>query len=492
MSEAMARRWFTPARLLRISLWVTGLMWVLPFLVPGKLPPVPSFHAEMVAAVLGLVAMSALLAFVGRLELPRVALLPLGLAGLIVIQLLLGLLAYRQVGLLASLYLLWAVGLVILGGLFRRELGIERVASMLSWFLLAGALASALIGWAQHIDSDALERVMMPRAPLRVWANLGQSNHLADYLALGLIAVAYLYTTGRLRLRWVVPATLALTYILGLTGSRASGLYLAMLIALSAAFWTFDRSAANRRLLAYCSWALVALVVLPWLVDLAPTTAEPGDSVYERPFEERPRIWKAALLMFLDSPLLGIGFRQFGWHHFALNAQMPEPRMLGFTDHAHNLLLHVLAEFGHRCLENALPGAVGVALPLLGWGCGFTDLDNDGDLDVIVNNLNEVAGIYRNESSAPRVGVRLKGQAGNTQGIGAKIKILGGAVPMQSQEVICGGRYLSGDDPMRVFAAGSLTNQMRIEVAWRSGKRSVVAGVQANRIYEIEEAGARR
>jgi len=49
---------------------------------------------------------------------------------------------------------------------------------------------------------------------------------------------------------------------------------------------------------------------------------------------------------------------------------------------------------------------------------------------------------------------------------------------------------LSSDDPMRVFAAGSLTNEMRIDVRWRSGKRSVVNGVKANRLYEIEEAGA--
>ena len=61
---------------------------------------------------------------------------------------------------------------------------------------------------------------------------------------------------------------------------------------------------------------------------------------------------------------------------------------------------------------------------------------------------------------------------------------------VQSEEVICGGRYLSGDDPMRVFAAGTPTNQMRIEVRWRSGKRSVVNGVKANRIYEVDEARA--
>src|SRR5256885_16600480 len=62
---------------------------------------------------------------------------------------------------------------------------------------------------------------------------------------------------------------------------------------------------------------------------------------------------------------------------------------------------------------------------------------------------------------------------------------------MESQEVICGGRYLVSDGPMRVFGAGNLTNEMRIEVRWRSGKRSVVKGVRANRIYEVDEAGAK-
>jgi hypothetical protein len=107
-----------------------------------------------------------------------------------------------------------------------------------------------------------------------------------------------------------------------------------------------------------------------------------------------------------------------------------------------------------------------------------------------MNSLNDAVRIYRHESTAPRIAIRLQGLSPNTRGIGAKIIVRGGAVPLQSQEMMCGGRYLSADDNMRVFAAGSATNVMNIEVLWRNGKNSSLTNVTANRIYEINENGA--
>jgi hypothetical protein len=120
-------------------------------------------------------------------------------------------------------------------------------------------------------------------------------------------------------------------------------------------------------------------------------------------------------------------------------------------------------------------------------GMALADLDNDGDLDVIVNRLGSPAALFRNDGSAPRVAVRLHGKPPNTQAIGAKIELLGGPVSNQVHEVTCGGHYMSGADTLRVFASGLAQTGLSLRVTWRDGSLTDVPNVRPNHLYEIDE-----
>ncbi|MFM8358795.1 MAG: CRTAC1 family protein, partial [Verrucomicrobiota bacterium] len=89
--------------------------------------------------------------------------------------------------------------------------------------------------------------------------------------------------------------------------------------------------------------------------------------------------------------------------------------------------------------------------PRIAHGMIAADLDEDGDLDVVLNCLDGPPLVYRNDCPAPRVAVRLRGRAPNTGAVGARVTLRGGPV-VQFQEVLAGGPYLSGSDPRRVYA----------------------------------------
>ncbi len=118
-------------------------------------------------------------------------------------------------------------------------------------------------------------------------------------------------------------------------------------------------------------------------------------------------------------------------------------------------------------------------------GMALADLDNDGDLDVIQNNLNATPTLLKNTVARPRIRVQLQGRAPNTAGIGARIQVQGGPQE-QSQEIMAAGRYLSSDQAVRSFAARPEA-PLTVTIHWRTGLISTHTNLPPNQLYRFAE-----
>jgi hypothetical protein len=126
-------------------------------------------------------------------------------------------------------------------------------------------------------------------------------------------------------------------------------------------------------------------------------------------------------------------------------------------------------------------------------GCAFGDFDNDGDVDVLVMNMNEAPLLLRNEyfSKSTRGSnnwliLNLIGSKSNRSAIGARVALKAGA-QLQFQEVTSQSSYYSHNDHRLHFGLGQTNKADSIEILWPSGSREVLNNIPANRIVNIKE-----
>jgi hypothetical protein len=129
-----------------------------------------------------------------------------------------------------------------------------------------------------------------------------------------------------------------------------------------------------------------------------------------------------------------------------------------------------------------------VSDPRPGRGSAFGDYDNDGDVDVLVNNVNEVPDLYRLEARSGNHWLTLKlvGTRSNRSAIGARVRCVAGAAT-QTEEVRGGGSYMSQNDLRVHFGLGPAARAALVEVRWPSGLVEQWRDVEADRFLTLTE-----
>jgi len=133
----------------------------------------------------------------------------------------------------------------------------------------------------------------------------------------------------------------------------------------------------------------------------------------------------------------------------------------------------------------------GITTPHSGRGCAFGDFDNDGDMDVLIANMNEPPSLLRNDVDPKQhwIKVKLEGVKSNRSAIGARV-IAHYGDKKQAQAVVSQSSYYSCNDPRLHFGLGPVTT-VDIEVFWPAGLHEIHKSLPANQLVTLRERSGR-
>jgi hypothetical protein len=157
-----------------------------------------------------------------------------------------------------------------------------------------------------------------------------------------------------------------------------------------------------------------------------------------------------------------------------------------------NVKNYIFKNNGNLTFSN-MQDAWGVNIPSNSNGAAYADLDNDGDLDLVVNNINQPAFVYENRENSliknNYLEIKLHGAGKNTQGLGAKVFIYNKGGQQFLEQMPARG-FQSSVSPVLNFGLGKDTVVDTLKVVWLSGRQQLIANIKANQVVILDENDA--
>lgn len=331
-----------------------GVLFIVPFLVYYRPPPIPDFHTEWMGVVLfAAVVASAVVVVPKKLEVAWGLLaLPFVLALIIFIHLALGRYIYAYDWVLWLAYLSVFALAVVLGQGLRGAGLLAEVTNRLAWAILFTSLLQFFTQVAQLFRlEDALAPFVvhsMKGSVCRVHGNIGQANQATTMAWFGIAAALYLIETRKLA--WVLGLIVVALLLVSsaLTASRMAWLF-AVIVAVATLWGNLEAQRPLRRRLAatgviVATFAVANLLAIQ-LIHAQDATCASGLTrlANEGDLSIRWNLWRQAFLVWTAHPWFGSGAGNFMSMVYVMD-QAPGGQPLDY--YAHNSLLQLLAEFG--------------------------------------------------------------------------------------------------------------------------------------------------